>query len=70
MNAFLSTVDVFISTVGDTLLSVFAILWVPLCGAVFLFFVVYAVWPSNRKKFFPARPASGEGIRAGRSSNP
>jgi hypothetical protein len=58
--------DAFISKIADTLLSVFAILWAPLCVAVFLFFVVYALWPSNWKKFFPAAPSAEN--RAGRSS--
>jgi hypothetical protein len=60
-----------ISNFADTLLSVFAILWAPVCVAVFLFFVVYALWPSNWKKFFPAtRPNSVEESCADRSSNP
>jgi hypothetical protein len=63
--------NAFISNITDALLSVFAILWAPVCIAGFLFFVVYALWPSNWNKFFPAtRPDSSEGIRADRSSNP
>jgi len=53
-----------ISYISDTLLSVFAILWAPACVAVFLFFVVYAMWPSNWKKFFTATKG------ADRSSSP
>jgi hypothetical protein len=57
--------DTFISNIADTLLSVFAILWAPACVAAFLFFVVYALWPSNWKKFFTTTRG-----RADRSSNP
>ena len=61
--------DAVISRIADTLLSVFAIVWAPLCVVVFLFFVVYALWPSNWKKFFPAAtPTSTEGTPADRSS--
>jgi hypothetical protein len=61
--------DAFISTIADALLGVFAILWAPLCLAVFLFFVVYALWPSNWKKFFPAATSTAVGgIRPDRSS--
>jgi hypothetical protein len=63
--------NAFISNIADALLSVFAILWAPACVAVFLFFVAYALWPSNWKKFFPAaRPASSKGSCADRSSKP
>jgi hypothetical protein len=64
----MDALDAFISRSADTLLSVFAVLWAPLCAAVFLFFVVYALWPSNWKKFFPTRPDSAEESRADRSS--
>jgi hypothetical protein len=57
--------NAFIDKIIDALLSFFAILWAPVCVAVFLFFVVYALWPSNWKKFFPARPTGADG-----SSNP
>jgi len=57
--------DTFISSIADTQLSVFAILWALACVAVFLFFVVYALWPSNREKFFTATTG-----RADRSSHP
>jgi hypothetical protein len=48
-----------ISNITDTLLSVFAILWAPVCVAVFLLLVVYALWPSNWRKFFPATRPTG-----------
>ena len=64
----MDALDAFISRSADTLLSVFAILWAPLCAAVFLFFVVYALWPSNWKKFFPkTRRHSAGDVHADRS---
>jgi uncharacterized protein YjeT (DUF2065 family) len=57
--------DTIISNIADTLLSVFAILWAPACVAVFLFFVLYALWPSNWKKFFTTMSGSAD-----RSSTP
>ena len=60
--------NAFITNIADALFSVFAALWAPLCIAGFLFFVVYALWPSNRRKFFPStRPDADAGIRADRS---
>jgi hypothetical protein len=57
--------DTFISNIADVLLNAFAVLWAPACIAAFLFFVVYAPWPSNRKTFFTTT-----GGRADGSPNP
>jgi hypothetical protein len=65
----MDALNAFISKTADALLGAFAILWAPLCVAVLLFFVAYALWPSNWKKFLPAAtPDSAGGIRADRSS--
>jgi hypothetical protein len=57
MNAVINSINAIIDNFSATLLGVFAILWAPLCVAVFLFFVVYALWSSNRKKFFATTKA-------------
>jgi hypothetical protein len=62
--------DAFISRIADALMSFFAMLWGPVAVAGFLVFVVYALWPSNWQKFFPAKPTSVEGSPADRSSTP
>jgi archaellum biogenesis protein FlaJ (TadC family) len=61
----MDTIISIISNIDNALLSVFAILWAPACVAVFLFFVLFALWPSNRKKFFTTTKG-----RADESSNP